>query len=353
MHAYIKEQQNCNLDYAELDDQGRYYVKMANYGSRSVYFKARKLEPFSGENYGMHLPLKPNSEVLISFIEGYPESPIIIGSLYNSNRVNVVKDSNAYDHIIRSKSGSEIKFSDKENEPSLQIKHPGFNWNISTKNSETNKCNYSMTSNSSHYKEEKHSGSITTLLNSLTHSSTQHVTGVRNTNTAVGGINNSNTSAVLNFPTDFSGTSLVNSGGLAFLKHEVGTISHTEIGSGYYLGDVSIASSIGSLEIGTKNEISGIVSSFLPSKWTVCADESETNIRKSQTIADLTELVITKTSSLQIDINNTNNRIDNITNKISNNAQETRRGLHIINNCLQKSDKATVDLNTAAMHIIR
>ncbi|ODN43921.1 contractile injection system protein, VgrG/Pvc8 family [Piscirickettsia litoralis] len=119
-------------EYAHLDDTGYYEVTLrANY-DKPVPFKARKVEVFAGKNYGMHFPIKVGTELLVGFIRGYPESPIIVGSGYNSDHLNVVNSQNSYDHIIRSESGSEIRLSDQEGSAGFEISHPGYSLKVTT-----------------------------------------------------------------------------------------------------------------------------------------------------------------------------------------------------------------------------
>ncbi|ALA25167.1 hypothetical protein AVI51_03635 [Piscirickettsia salmonis] len=123
---------SCDSEYAHLDDFGYYEVTLrANY-EKPTPFKARKVEVFAGKNYGMHFPIKVGTELLVGFIHGYPESPIIIGSGYNSDHVNVVNSQNSYDHIIRSESGSEIRLSDQAGSAGFEISHPGYSLKVTT-----------------------------------------------------------------------------------------------------------------------------------------------------------------------------------------------------------------------------
>ena len=70
-------------EYAELDEYGQYKLQLpfdqtdknANKGSARV----RMATPFSGSNHGMHFPLHKNAEVLLSFTDGDPDQPVIVG----------------------------------------------------------------------------------------------------------------------------------------------------------------------------------------------------------------------------------------------------------------------------------
>ena len=73
---------------AQIDAEGRYTVKFyfdagdvsgRQKNSRPV----RMIQGHSGPNYGIHFPLKPGIEVLIVFVDGDPDRPMILGSAPN------------------------------------------------------------------------------------------------------------------------------------------------------------------------------------------------------------------------------------------------------------------------------
>ena len=41
------------------------------------------VQPHAGPNYGMHFPLKPGIEVLVAFVDGDPDRPLIVGAVPN------------------------------------------------------------------------------------------------------------------------------------------------------------------------------------------------------------------------------------------------------------------------------
>jgi type VI secretion system secreted protein VgrG len=58
----------------------------------------------------MHFPLRPGVEVIMSFIEGDPDRPIIVGSLYNTAQPSVVTSANLDHAVIRTGPGVQMKF---------------------------------------------------------------------------------------------------------------------------------------------------------------------------------------------------------------------------------------------------
>jgi hypothetical protein len=96
--------------YAELDDQGRYKVRLpfdinnAHKDGKASHW-LRMAQPYAGENQGMHFPLHKNTEVLLTFIEGDPDRPIIASALPNPVSPSPVNSSNQTKSVIQTGRG--------------------------------------------------------------------------------------------------------------------------------------------------------------------------------------------------------------------------------------------------------
>ncbi len=94
---------------AQIDAEGRYTVQLhfdtAQPGAQKASHPIRMAQPFAGPGYGMHLPLRRGTEVLVAFANGDPDRPIIVGALYNATSPSPVVGANATRHQIRSSSG--------------------------------------------------------------------------------------------------------------------------------------------------------------------------------------------------------------------------------------------------------
>ncbi len=103
--------------YAELDEDGRYKVILPFDRSGRDGGKAsapiRMMQPSAGESQGMHFPLRKGTEVLLTFIDGDPDRPVIAGALPSpgSNPVNAGNQTMAN---ITSGGGNKIHMEDKE-----------------------------------------------------------------------------------------------------------------------------------------------------------------------------------------------------------------------------------------------
>lgn len=103
--------------FARLDDDGRYLVRMMFDTSQSderqfVSRRIRMAQPHSGPNYGHHFPLKPGTEVLVGFIDGDPDRPIILATAPNAITPSPVAQNCAPAHRIKTATGILIEMKD-------------------------------------------------------------------------------------------------------------------------------------------------------------------------------------------------------------------------------------------------
>jgi type VI secretion system secreted protein VgrG len=96
--AFIDGDENSTK--AQIDEYGRYHVRIIDEESGLSGGKAshlvRKAEPYGGgDQYGSHSTLLVGTEILLAFVNGDPDRPIILGALSNAEKTNPVVDSNA------------------------------------------------------------------------------------------------------------------------------------------------------------------------------------------------------------------------------------------------------------------
>ncbi len=116
MHAMIDG--DTSGDYAELDDQGRYKVRMpfdmvGKKGSKASRW-IRMAQPYAGPGYGMHHPLHKGIEVLVAHLGGDPDRPVIVGAAPNPRTVSPVTSSNSTQSVTQSASGIRIELEDRQ-----------------------------------------------------------------------------------------------------------------------------------------------------------------------------------------------------------------------------------------------
>ncbi|MHB8885013.1 MAG: type VI secretion system Vgr family protein [Methylovirgula sp.] len=105
---------------ADIDPNGRYKLRLfydestSPAGSSSSY--VRKAGPYAGKNdSGMDFPLLKDTEVVVSFVNGDPDRPIIVGAAANPNTPDVVNKNNETRNRI--KTTSEVLFEIEDGAP--------------------------------------------------------------------------------------------------------------------------------------------------------------------------------------------------------------------------------------------
>ncbi|MDY6903501.1 MAG: type VI secretion system tip protein TssI/VgrG [Thermodesulfobacteriota bacterium] len=91
--------------YAEIDEQGRYKVvlpfdRSGRFGGKASAW-IRMMQPYAGPNQGMHFPLHKGTEILLTFIDGDPDRPIIAGAVPNPETTSPVTSANPTKSTIR------------------------------------------------------------------------------------------------------------------------------------------------------------------------------------------------------------------------------------------------------------
>ncbi len=123
MHAKIDAEGNGQ--YAELDEHGRYKIKLPFDEGTSLGLlddgKAsrwvRMAQPYAGENAGMHFPLLKGTEVIVSHIDGDPDRPIIVGAVPNPETESPATGENNTQNGIRTAGGTRMDFDDSADAP--------------------------------------------------------------------------------------------------------------------------------------------------------------------------------------------------------------------------------------------
>jgi type VI secretion system secreted protein VgrG len=103
--------------YAPIDEQGRYRVRFlfdttARQG-RPASCPVRMIQNHVGENYGTHHPLRPDAEVLVGFVNGDPDRPVIVGAVPNPLKPSPVTNRNPAAHRMQTISGITIEIVDE------------------------------------------------------------------------------------------------------------------------------------------------------------------------------------------------------------------------------------------------
>lgn len=121
--------------YAHIDDQGRYRVKMPFDLSDSKEDEAsapiRLTSPHAGAGYGMHFPQHGGVEVVWACIDGDVDRPIGLGTVPNPNNPSPVSKGNNSVNIINTASGNILQMQDKGGGEQIKLSTPYSNTKIS------------------------------------------------------------------------------------------------------------------------------------------------------------------------------------------------------------------------------
>ena len=120
--------------YADLDEAGRYKVRLPfiikDKDSGKGSARIRMASPYAGSNHGMHFPLLKDTEVLLTFIDGDPDQPVILGAVPNSQHLNVVNNVNPYDNNITTAGGNLFRMGDESTKQEIWLHSPALNSTI-------------------------------------------------------------------------------------------------------------------------------------------------------------------------------------------------------------------------------
>ena len=102
--------------FAELNEYGEYKVRFPFALTKRKPQKGsgwvRLSTPLAGSDNGIHFPLHKNTEVLVAFMGGDPDQPVIVGALHNSEGRNLVSNKNPEKNMIRSAGGHFLMLND-------------------------------------------------------------------------------------------------------------------------------------------------------------------------------------------------------------------------------------------------
>lgn len=117
--------------YAHLDSRGRYKVvlpfdRKGRDGAQASWWVPMS-QPNAGDNSGMHFPLLKGAEVLLSFIGGDPDRPVITGAVPNASKPSVVREDNHTQNKIKTAANNIIEMEDEAGSERIKLFSPNSN----------------------------------------------------------------------------------------------------------------------------------------------------------------------------------------------------------------------------------
>ncbi len=112
-------------EYAYLDEQGRYRIRMpfdlSDTKEGEASHPVRLMQPYTGDSYGMHFPLHAGTEVLVTCVNGDLDRPIILGAVSNPDTPSPVTSSNYSENIMRTWGGNELLMDDRKGAERVEL----------------------------------------------------------------------------------------------------------------------------------------------------------------------------------------------------------------------------------------
>lgn len=125
-HAVIDGEEDS--DYAQLDGDGRYQARFgfdeSDLPAAKASTRIRMMQPHGGDVEGWHFPLRKGTEVLVSFLGGDPDRPVIAGTVPNTLTPSPVTQSNHTMNYIRTGGRNEVAIQDEEGKEHVRISTP-------------------------------------------------------------------------------------------------------------------------------------------------------------------------------------------------------------------------------------
>ncbi|MGK3963378.1 type VI secretion system Vgr family protein [Sorangium sp. So ce118] len=118
----------ADSEYAQIDDFGRYNVKFkfdeSNLkGGKGSTF-VRMMQPHGGGIEGFHFPLRRGTEVVLSFLGGDPDRPVISGVVPNALTPSPITSGNHTKNVIQTGGRNRLELEDKTGQQRVTLSTP-------------------------------------------------------------------------------------------------------------------------------------------------------------------------------------------------------------------------------------
>lgn len=120
-------------EYAFIDDQGRYHLKMPfdldDWNSGEASLPVRLSQPYSGPDYGIHFPNHAGTEMVWACINGDVDRPIGLGTIPNPSNASPSTSANKAQSVIRTAGRNELTLDDTTGNENIFL-HGTKDWTI-------------------------------------------------------------------------------------------------------------------------------------------------------------------------------------------------------------------------------
>lgn len=109
-----------NVD--DPDKLGRVKVWMPTLSAAVESTWARVLQPGAGPKSGMYWPLESGDEVIVGFVGGHAELPVVLGALWSAKHLAAVPEASRRDHrLLTSRSGHVLRLDDTADAEKIEL----------------------------------------------------------------------------------------------------------------------------------------------------------------------------------------------------------------------------------------
>ncbi|MCC6522130.1 MAG: type VI secretion system tip protein VgrG [Polyangiaceae bacterium] len=118
----------ADSEYAQIDEHGRYRTRLLfdeadeDPGKNSAWL--RMIQPHAGAPEGWHLPLRKGTEVLVAFVAGEPDLPVIVAAVPNAVTPSPVTASNHTHNVFQSGGKNRVQIEDQDGKQYVAVFSP-------------------------------------------------------------------------------------------------------------------------------------------------------------------------------------------------------------------------------------
>lgn len=118
-------------DYAQLDEYGQYLVRLRHdeeeTADGSASMRVRMMQPSAGNPQGFHFPLRKGTEVMLVFLDGDPDRPLIAGAVTDATHPSPVTQANHTLNVIQTGALNRLELEDDTGREHVLLKTPALN----------------------------------------------------------------------------------------------------------------------------------------------------------------------------------------------------------------------------------
>lgn len=115
-------------EYAQLDEEGRYNIRFhfdeSGLKNGKASTRVRMMQPHAGAPEGFHFPLRKDTEVVVAFLGGDPDRPVIAGAIPNKLTPSPVTKANHTQNVIHTGSDNRFEIEDEKGKQRITITTP-------------------------------------------------------------------------------------------------------------------------------------------------------------------------------------------------------------------------------------